>query len=149
MVAPSVFVGDTYNSNKYGEFVVIEYISWNKVKVQFKNTMSTRWTTSVRIRGGNVSDLTRKLVFGIGINDASYSISITETVGYINGKQKQRVIWSCPYYVKWTDMLKRCYSDKYKQKYVTYKDCIVCKEWFYFSNFIRWVDSQPNRDWMS
>jgi hypothetical protein len=33
--------------------------------------------------------------------------------------------------------------------YPTYKGCTVCNEWKYFSNFIKWVDSQPNRDWQN
>jgi hypothetical protein len=88
-----------------------------------------------------------KLVFGVGINDAEYNINRRITVGRVNGKQVQKELWKCPYYVKWTDMLKRCFSERYKAKYPTYQDCTCTPEWIYFSKFRKWVDDQPNRNW--
>jgi hypothetical protein len=90
-----------------------------------------------------------KLVFGVGINDAEYSINHRITVGRVNGKQVQKELWKCPYYVKWADMLKRCFSEKYKAKYPTYQDCTCVPEWVYFSKFRQWVDEQPNKDWQN
>lgn len=67
-------------------------------------------------------------LFGVGINDVTYKV-----------KSKD---YKCPYYSRWCDMLRRCYyGDKYS-------DVEVCPEWKYLSNFIEWVDSQPNRDWI-
>lgn len=80
-----------------------------------------------------------KLIYGIGINDADYPLYITET---INGKSK--IIWNCPYYLRWKNMMQRVYSEKCRHKYPTYKDCTVCDEWLYFSNFKAWMEMQ---DW--
>lgn len=88
--------------------------------------------------------MNRKLVYGIGINDADYVTKIQETIGRIDGKQKQKVVWRCPFYARWHGMLRRCYSDAYKKERPTYKDCTVCKEWLTFSNFKRWMEQQ---DW--
>ena len=85
-----------------------------------------------------------KLVYGVGINDADYVTQKWETVGYVNGKQKQRLVWMCPYYRAWTSMLQRCYSTKLQEKYPTYKGCSVSEEWLRFSNFKRWMEKQ---DW--
>lgn len=74
----------------------------------------------------------RKPIYGIGINDANY---ITQPI--IAGKKL-----TCPFYRKWTDMLKRCYSDKFKIEYPTYNDCLVCDEWLMFSNFKSWMQRQ-------
>lgn len=82
------------------------------------------------------------LVQGIGINDANYVVKVEETLGYINGKQKRKLVWACPLYQLWMNMLQRCYSEKWKAKNPSYKGCSVCPEWLTFSNFKAWVEQQ-------
>ena len=84
----------------------------------------------------------KKLVYGVGINDADYPVQIKETICYVDGKRKQKLVWICPFYQKWVSMMARCYSPKYQDKYPTYKDCFVCEEWKYFSNFKEWISQQ-------
>lgn len=86
----------------------------------------------------------KKLVYGIGINDADYVVQKFETIGYINGKQKQKRVWRCPYYKTWANMLERCYSAGYQERHPTYRGCTVSKEWHTFSNFRAWMEEQ---DW--
>ena len=43
-------------------------------------------------------------------------------------------------------MLQRCYSERSKIKNPTYKDCYVCEEWLYFSNFKSWMETQDWKD---
>lgn len=76
----------------------------------------------------------RKLVYGVGINDAKYMVEQT-----LNKKRLR-----CPYYVRWNSMLKRCYSESSHLQRPTYKDCTVCNEWLTFSNFKSWMEKQ---DW--
>jgi len=83
-----------------------------------------------------------RLVFGVGINDADYVVTVKETIGYADGKQKQKLVWVCPYYRVWHNMLQRCYSSKYQEKYPTYKGCSVSEEWLTFSNFKSWMECQ-------
>lgn len=83
-----------------------------------------------------------KLIHGWGINDVKHLVVKEEVV---NGKRK--IIWCCPYYTKWKSMLQRTFDFKYQNKQPTYTGCSICEEWKYLSNFIKWVDSQPNRDW--
>ena len=78
-----------------------------------------------------------KLVYGVGVNDADYNVYETENV---DGKRKN--IWMCPFYVTWTSMLVRCYSEKLHARLPTYKDCTVCDEWLIFSNFKTWMEKQ-------
>ena len=75
----------------------------------------------------------RRLVYGIGINDADY------VTFYINEFGKGV---NCPFYTTWKNMLKRCYSEKTRKKYPTYKECTVCDEWLLFSNFRLWMEAQ-------
>ena len=84
----------------------------------------------------------KKLVYGVGINDADYSVAKTEVIGHVDGKRKQKRVWGCPYYEVWANMLKRCYSAKCQGKQPTYKGCSVSEEWLRFSNFGRWMEVQ-------
>lgn len=85
-----------------------------------------------------------RLVYGVGINDADYVVQVKETIGHVKGKRKQKIVWECPYYRVWKNMLKRCYSTKYQEKQPTYKGCSVSEEWLTFSKFRSWMEQQ---DW--
>ena len=85
----------------------------------------------------------KKLVCGVGINDADYVVKKMETIE-VNGVRKHRLVWECPYYRAWKNMLQRCYSAKYQKKCPTYLGCSVSEEWLRFSNFRRWMEEQ---DW--
>ena len=84
----------------------------------------------------------KKLVFGVGINDADYIVQKNETTGYVNGVRKQKLVWICPYYTTWWNMLQRCYSHKFQERNPTYVGCSVSEEWLRFSNFKRWMECQ-------
>lgn len=76
----------------------------------------------------------KRVLLGIALNDSDYNVRST-----INGK----AIW-CPFYLRWTNMIGRCYSKKHHTRMPTYIGCTVCEEWLTFSNFKRWMESQ---DW--
>lgn len=90
-----------------------------------------------------------KLIYGWGINDANHQVSIKKELPKINGKRRQRVVWVCPYYKSWFSMLNRCLNPTYQKGQPTYRGCTICEDWKYFSNFIAWVDNQPNKDWQN
>ena len=86
----------------------------------------------------------RKLICGVGINDAPYSTFL----GYTQeGKQIR-----CPFYIKWKSLIQRCYSEtNWKQtnkhgylKNAQYEFCEVVDEWHRFTNFKSWMEKQ---DW--
>ena len=84
----------------------------------------------------------KKLVHGVGINNADYVTQKFETVGYVDGKQKRKRVWVCPFYRTWTNVINRCYSIKYQNKKPTYIGCRVSDEWLTFSNFKAWMEKQ-------
>ena len=43
-------------------------------------------------------------------------------------------------WIRWTNMLQRCYSEKIHEYKPYYKNCSVCEEWHNFSNFKIWYD---------
>lgn len=76
----------------------------------------------------------RRLIYGVGINDADYATKPT-----IDGNQV-----NCPFYERWRSMLKRCYSEVWHKKYPAYSVCYVCEDWLTFSSFKNWMQQQ---DW--
>tara|TARA_R100000657_G_C4607163_1_gene61214 strand:- start:25 stop:639 length:615 start_codon:yes stop_codon:yes gene_type:complete len=78
-----------------------------------------------------------QLVSGVGIYDLKGDPS-HNIIKRINGK----VVWRCPFYIKWRDVLTRCYSERSLQKRPTYRGCSVCEEWKTFSNFMAWMKTQ-------
>ena len=43
-------------------------------------------------------------------------------------------------YLRWHDMIHRCYNDKFHERQPQYKECSVCEEWLNYSNFKVWYD---------
>lgn len=70
----------------------------------------------------------KKLVCGVGNNDADYAVNPR-----INGKRGM-----CPAYQAWTDMLNRAYSPKVHERQPTYIGTNVCEAWKSFMNFRAW-----------
>jgi len=86
----------------------------------------------------------KRLVYGVGINDADYVVQKFKSLGYVDGKRKRVLVWECPFHRTWKDMLRRCYSDKDQERHPTYKGCSVSEAWKRFSNFRGWMVTQ---DW--
>jgi hypothetical protein len=73
-----------------------------------------------------------RMVCGVGINDADYMTQRKTDAGK----------WICPFYRAWTDMLRRCYSEKNKRWNPAYSGCTVSPQWHSFSEFKRWMSQQ-------
>lgn len=43
-------------------------------------------------------------------------------------------------YLRWHDMMNRCYNEKFHERQPQYKGCTVCEEWLNYSNFKVWYD---------
>ena len=80
----------------------------------------------------------RKLVYGVGINDADYVVIYRKVV------DGEVLIVECPLYKRWNNMMKRCYYERSLKTRASYEDCFVCEKWKYFSNFRSWMLQQ---DW--
>lgn len=79
----------------------------------------------------------KKLVYNHGINDSEDYIVKQEKID-----NKWKVVWRCPIYTMWRNILERCYSEKFHIKHPTYRGCTIHDEWLYFSNFKAWVLTQ-------
>jgi len=81
-----------------------------------------------KVKATNRSLSLRRLVCGIGKNDAWYMTQTKSSGNHLK----------CPAYESWKHMLLRCYSVKELSKCPTYKGCRVCDEWLTFSNYAKW-----------
>lgn len=77
--------------------------------------------------------MARSLLYGVGINDAPYSVVRSE---YIDGKWKQ--VWRCPAYAAWSHVMERSFSLKKAISQPTYKDVTCCDDWLRFTTFLEW-----------
>lgn len=89
------------------------------------------------------------LLCGFGINDADHMITKRIKTGeyYSNGREVYKTTWDCPYYLKWKNMIQRVYQPYSLKKQPSYIGCSVAEEFRRLSDFITWVDEQPERDW--
>lgn len=114
---------------------VVEYNDATDIVVEFqdeyKSQVHTQWSNFKR---GNVKNPYYPSVYGVGVTGNKYPT------------------WKCDEnehtkeYQIWVNMLIRCYDNKIKEKYPTYKDVTCCKEWLLFENFYEWLHKQENFD---
>lgn len=124
---------EKYNNEGY-IMKIIEYDNVSNIIVEFQDDyMATVHTGFNCFKNGCTKNPYHPTVFGVGITGNKY------TAYYIdkNGKKK-----ATKEYQTWTDMLRRCYDEKYK--YYTYNDAVVCDEWLLYDNFYEWLHSQNN-----
>lgn len=75
-------------------------------------------------------------VFGVGHKAPSTKVYAFEN---------KVMLWKCPYYVLWTSILRRCYSEVYLLKNPSYRGCVVEEVWHTFENFKSWVQENRNK----
>ena len=89
----------------------------------------------------------KKLVLNGGIDTEEVILNMTNT----NATNEPTVYgvgyWGMPdvdvhdkTYIRWYNMLGRCYSEKYQERQSRYIDCSVAEEWHNFSNYKKWIE---------
>ncbi len=85
---------------------------------------------------------TRVVHYGKGINDVDYKVTVhEELLPHPDGSRNQILVWKCPAYSKWVDLLKRVYCSKYHTKQPTYKGCTMEDGWHSLTEFKCWYDN--------
>lgn len=124
-----ITVGSVFTSLNFGDFEIVEYINFKKVKVRFIDTGFCVETRADQIRLGNVKDKLKPSVCGVGyVGDGEFKVS--------DGGKATKA------YIHWRGMMQRCYKDSIHINQPTYKGCSVCDEWHNFQNFAKWFYSQ-------
>ena len=113
-----LMTGTRHFTSLCGEVEVIEYYNCNAIRVKFDDG----YETTVRgqaLRKGFVRNPNAKTSYGVAC----------EGVGSFSPKKDNKL------YVLWCNMLKRVYSDSFKESNPSYKGCTVCERWLNFQNF--------------
>lgn len=76
--------------------------------------------------------------YDVAVNDLEGIIEIYER----DGQGKKVLVWRCPFYKKWADMLHRALSKREKMRYKSYEGASVCDDWLKLSNFRAWMETQ-------
>jgi|GEM_PF-1661730 len=119
--------GTIHKTNNYGDLKIVKYNKYASVEVEFVKT-SFKSTVSVSsIRKLQVRDPLAPRFCGVGFIGVGKYLSR-------EGKVKTRA------YTVWSDMMKRCYSERVQSKQPTYKGCTVSVEWHNFQNFAAWFE---------
>ena len=77
----------------------------------------------------------RRLIQGVGINDADYLVTYKDEHGQLQ---------TCPLYSTWASLLNRCFNPKLHAKRPSYIGCTLHEPWKTFSQFRVWMERQ---DW--
>lgn len=118
-------VGESGVNNQGEAMVIVEYNSYDDIKVKFNRTDEIVNSTYQQFKNGSIKSNFTPTVYGVGVVGA-------EKTKHKNGKKIKS-------YVCWSRMLARCYSS-FKNKHTTYSDCAVCDEWLYYPNFKKWYN---------
>lgn len=124
-------IGEEKLNNQGYLMRIIEYNSATDIIVEFDGEYNGRIKTwYANFQNGTIKNLFAPSVYEIGIIGNEYPVSI-------NGKITKE-------YNAWYGMLKRCFDEKYKNKYPAYKYVTCCKDFLYYSKFYEWLHNQPN-----
>ena len=140
------YVGNTYTSNNYGEYIVEDEVSCDKVKIRFLNTNHSQHINKNQILTGAVRDYS--------VQSVRKSNNIIHKVGD-KGVDKSLIEENFKVYQVWCSMLQRCYSPTNDYVKRNYKDCEVSDYFKFFPQFLDWwkmksdgisVDLQLDKD---
>ena len=137
------FMNKTFTSNNYGDYVVVEALEDDKVRVNFLNTGNTEVINRCQIISGSVRDSSIDVVSKPRTNN------IIRKVGN-KGEDKNLVKENFRIYQTWCSMLQRCYFPKTEYIKRNYEGCTVSENFKYFPYFCDWYNSQTgfsNGDW--
>lgn len=86
------------------------------------------------------------MVFGVGMNDSNYPVhEFSYKLDSKGNKVIDKRLWTCPFYEKWYEMLRRVYSKSKQENNPAYEGARVCQEWLVLSNFKRWLPAGANQ----
>ena len=111
-------VGDIFQTNNFGSCIVVEYNSWNNIRVRFEDGTETSCIAD-NLRKGLVKNPNHPIICGIGFIG----------IGNYSYKSHPR-IYDC-----WDKIFDRCYNEDAQLNKPTYIGCTVCERWWNFQNF--------------
>jgi hypothetical protein len=114
-------------STKGQNMSILKYHDCDNIDIQFEDDTIIKNKTYYDFIRGKINNPNLPRVCNKGFMGQGVYVSS------INGKSNLS-------YMRWKNMLHRCYSENYHLKFPTYIDCEVCDEWLNFQNFAKWFE---------
>ena len=125
-------IGETNVSNEGCVMKIVEYNRARDIVVEFQDEHKYRVHTNYgNFKKGNCKNPFYLSVYGYGYLGVDKNGDVPKATEFKNGKWVRT--WE---YNKWKNMLERCFDNKLKEKYPTYKDVTCCERWLCFANFL-------------
>lgn len=125
-------VGIKFETNN-GLCTVLRYETYKEVYVTFDNTGYSTITTLQRLKEGMIRDPFARTCSGIGF------LGVGEYKAGSSGKHSQ-------YYLKWSNMLSRCYAEYGRKVNPSYNESYVIDDWHNMQNYAKWYTEHPYRN---
>ena len=124
--------GETNVSNEGCVMKIVEYNNILDIVVEFQDEHKYRLHTYYQaFKKGKCKNPFYPSVYGHGYLGIDKESNVPKVSELKNDKWVQT--WEAH---KWGNMLQRCFDDKFKEKYPTYKDVTCCERWLCFANFL-------------
>ena len=124
--------GEIGVSNEGCVVKIVEYNNALDIVIEFQDEHKYRTHTNYQaFKKGECKNPFFASVYGHGYLGVDKNGNVPKTKEFKDGK------WCSTWeYNKWCKMLIRCFDDKYKEKYPTYKDVTCNDRWLCFANFL-------------
>ena len=124
--------GETNVSKEGCVMKIVKYNDANNIIIEFQDEHKYRLHTSYKhFKNGQCKNPFFASVFGYGYLGIDKNGNVPKAKEFKDGKWC--ITWE---YNKWQNMLKRCFDNKLKEKYPTYKSATCCDRWLCFANFL-------------
>lgn len=121
--------GHDKQDNYYKNLYPLNQEQYRVVKKNYKET------------GDDSEEIILKIINDIRYMPENWSKNCMELImcgmGY---RGSDDVDCKCESYLRWHDMINRCYNEKFHERQPQYKGCTVCEEWLNYSNFKVWYN---------
>ena len=114
-----------YN-NKGERMTIVRYGNCEDIDVQFDDGVIVEHRQYTNFKKGKIKNPMTPNVYDVGFMG----------IGDFKSKDENGKNTKC--YDTWEKMHQRCYNPKLQEKYQTYKNCKVCKEWNNYQAFAKW-----------
>lgn len=130
-------VGKVLKSKGYGDFKVVDYKDYRNITVEFLRTGYRKVCEMKEIKTGGIKDIKLPNIYGVGFVGSKYKTYYISQ----DGKKVNTIE-----YEKWRGLLRRCYSEKERGKFPTYRDCQVSDNFKSYEFFYEWFNKQVGSD---
>ena len=124
--------GETNISNEGCVVKIVEYNNCDDIIIQFQDEHKYRVHTRYEhFKNGECKNPFYPSVYGYGYLGVDKNGNVPKMSEFKDGK-----LCATQEYDRWRKMLIRCFDNKYKDRYPTYKDVTCCDRWLCFANFL-------------